>query len=71
MVELTDLSKAKKQYQRDGYLLIRGLIPRKDVEKARGAILRSLVKMGRIKSVDDTTIINGKYGVALFAEESL
>ena len=71
MVELSDKSLAREQYERDGYLLIRGLIPRPDVQKAREAILRSLVKMGRIPSVEDSTIINGKYGVALFAEESL
>ena len=36
------------------------------VSAARHAILKRLVELKRVKSVEDPTIVNGKYGVALF-----
>ena len=53
-------------YARDGYLLIRGLIPRKDILNARKAILKRLVEFKRISKSTDPTMINGTHGQFLF-----
>ena len=62
MKECTDLTKARKMHNKDGYVMIRGLIPREDILKARQEILKRLKKLKRIENTNDTTIINGKHG---------
>lgn len=49
-------------YARDGYLLLRGLIPRKDIIAARKKILKRLVEFKRIAKWQDPTMINGTHG---------
>ena len=61
-----NLRELKKQYREQGYLFFRNLIPRKDIASARRAILERLVELKRAKSIKDPSIINGKFGVALF-----
>ena len=53
-------------YERDGYLLIRGLIPRKDIINARKAILKRLKELKRIAKCSDSRMINGTHGKFLF-----
>ena len=62
----SDHSQAKAMYARDGYLLIRGLIPQRDILNARKAILKRLKEFKRISKCSDPTMINGTHGQFLF-----
>lgn len=66
MIECKDSSKAKALILEHGYALLRNFIPRTVIQKARSEILERLVQLDRIKSVNDTSIINGDQGVFMF-----
>ena len=48
MTECQNLSDAKSLYERDGYIFIRNLIPREDIQKARQVILQQLADIDRV-----------------------
>lgn len=47
------IEELKARYQRDGYLLLRGLLPREDVLKAREAYFNSMAPSGVLKAGSD------------------